>query len=220
MRVSCGDATMAAAFLITFRETLEASLVVVIVLSVLDRFEDRRFRLSLWNGVLAGLCASLFVAIAVRWFFSSLAPEAEPLAEGITMLLAAALLTWMIVWMSRFGSQMRDRISVQATDHLARGSAIGIFLMSFLAVVREGTETVLFLQASLLYSEKLFQHIGAFGGITIAIVLSALLLKGFHLLPLRWVFRVTNVLLIVFAVSLLLNGLHELEETGLFALYF
>src|SRR3989338_1420079 len=206
---------MAAAFLITFRETLEASLVVVIVMTILDRLGHARLRIMLWNGVVVGLCASLVVAIAVRWLFSSFGEHAEKIAEGVTMLLASALITWMIFWMSKIGGQMRVRLGAQATEHLSRGSAVGIFLMSFLAVVREGTETVLFLQASVLHSQEMFQEIGAIAGIAFALGLSFLMLRGFHVLSLKWVFRVTNTMLILFAAGLLAHGLHEFQEASL-----
>ncbi|TSD00064.1 MAG: high-affinity iron transporter [Candidatus Peregrinibacteria bacterium Greene1014_49] len=205
---------MAAAFLITFRETLEASLVVVIVMTVLDRLGQRKLRLMLWNGVMAGLVASLLVALSIRWLFSSLGGHAEEVAEGFTMLLASGLITWMILWMSKVGSQMRSRVGSKAAEHLSRGSIFGIFLMSFLAVVREGTETVLFLQASILHTQEIFQEVGAIAGIAFALGFSFLMLKGFHVLPLKWVFRVTNTMLILFAAGLLAHGLHEFQEAS------
>ncbi|OGJ59261.1 hypothetical protein A2881_00395 [Candidatus Peribacteria bacterium RIFCSPHIGHO2_01_FULL_55_13] len=209
---------MAAAFLITFRETLEASLVVVVVMTILNRMGQNRLRLTLWNGVIAGLVTSLLVAVAIRWLFASIEGPAEEIAEGITMLLASGLITWMIIWMSRIGSQMRSRLGAQATGHVTKGSALGIFLMSFLAVVREGTETVLFLQASIVHAQEAFQEIGAIAGIVIALGLSFLMLKGFNVLPLKRVFQVTNVLLILFAAGLLAHGLHEFQDAGLITL--
>jgi high-affinity iron transporter len=110
---------------------------------------------------------------------------------------------------------MRSRIGAKATAHLSRGSTIGIFLMSFLAVVREGTETVLFLQASVLHSREMFQEIGAIAGIVFALGLSFLMFRGIHALPLKWIFRVTNALLILFAAGLLAHGLHEFQEASL-----
>ena len=113
---------------------------------------------------------------------------------------------------------MRKRVGEQATEHVGSGSALGIFLMSFLAVVREGTETVLFLQASLLQSQEVFQQIGAIAGILLALGISFLMVKGFHVLPLRWIFRVTSVLLILFAAGLLANGLHEFQEVSIISI--
>src|SRR3990167_9677982 len=83
---------MATAFLITFRETLEASLVVVVVMTILNRMGKNRLRLTLWNGVIAGLVTSLLVAVAIRWLFASIEGPAEEIAEGITMLLASGLI--------------------------------------------------------------------------------------------------------------------------------
>lgn len=206
---------MATAFLITFRETLEASLVVVIVMTVLNRMGQNRLRLMLWNGVIAGLVASLLVAVSVRVLFSSVESPVEEIAEGVTMVLASGLITWMILWMSRIGVQLKSRIGSLTEAHVMKGSALGIFLISFFAVVREGTETVLFLQASLLHAQETFQEIGAIAGIAMALGLSFLMLKGFNVLPLRRVFQVTNVLLILFAAGLLAHGLHEFQEAGL-----
>lgn len=206
---------MAAAFLITFRETLEASLIVVIVMTILDRLGQRQLRLMLWSGVLAGVATSLLVALTMRWLFSSLSEQSEHIAEGITMIAASLLITWMMLWISRMGRHLRQRVGDRATGYLSRGSVLGIFLMSFLAVVREGTETVLFLQASILHTQEVFQEVGAIAGIALALGLSFCMLRGFHLLPLQWIFRTTNVLLILFAAGLLAHGIHEFQEASL-----
>jgi high-affinity iron transporter len=208
---------MAAAFLITFRETLEASLVIVVVLAVLDRMRSPGFRFALWNGVAAGLAASLIVAVVLQWMIGGLTERAEEIAEGVTMLAAAALITWMILWMGRMGPRLRERLDAEAVGHVDRRSAFGIFLMSFLAVLREGTETVLFLQASVLHSQEALQEIGAVAGIVLALGLSFLLLKRLRVLPIRRVFQVTSVLLIFFAAGLIGHGLHALQESGVIA---
>ena len=207
---------MAAALLITFRETLEASLVVAITLTVLERIEQHRLHVAVWMGVLFGIVGSLVVAIAVRLFFSTLPPHLHAIAEGATMLVAAALIAWLVFWVTKVRGQVREHVTQRATDHAGRQSWWGICAMSFFAVVREGTETVLFLQASFFQAQRVFSSAGAVLGVVLAVGLTALLFRGIHLLPLRWIFRVTSVLLLIFAITLLVGGIGELSEAGVF----
>ncbi len=205
---------MSAALLITFRETLEASLVIAIVLTVIDRLQRNSLKIALWNGVAAGVVASIAIALAVHALFRNLPPHLEEIAEGVTMLIAAALILWLLVWVTKMRGNVREHVTEQASVHAHSGSFWGIFAMAFFAVVREGTETVLFLQASVFRAQEAFSSAGAIGGVVLAMGLTLMLFKGMHLLPLKWIFRVTSLLLGVFAVSLVVGGVEELHEAG------
>lgn len=203
---------MATAFLITFRETLEASLVVAIVLTVIDRMHRDRLRLALWNGVGLGVLCSIVIAVIVAVSFRRLPEHLEPLAEGLTMLAASALIVWLIIWVSRTRGNVRQHITQEASEHADAGSWWGIFSMAFFAVVREGTETVLFLQASVFQAKLAFSSIGAVTGVVLALGFTLVLFRGFRAVPLHWIFRVTTVLLVIFALSLAVEGVGEVME--------
>jgi high-affinity iron transporter len=203
---------MSAALLITFRETLEASLVVAIVLTIIDRLQRERLKIALWNGVAAGIACSIAIAVAVHVLFQSLPPHLEGIAEGVTMLVAAALIVWLVVWVTRMRGNMRQHVSDQATAHIDQGSWWGIFFMSFFAVVREGTETVLFLQASAFQAQQFFSSVAAVAGVVLAVGCTMLVFRGLHRVPLKRIFQATSALLLLFAVTLTIGGIEEIME--------
>lgn len=207
---------MTVSLLITFRETLETSLVVGIVLAYLAAVGERRRNPAVWLGVAAGVLLSIILAGMLYLFVGGLEGPAENIYEGITMLLAAGLLSWMILWMLKQGRAMRREIETQVDRHVKNDYALGIFLLVLVSTLREGTETVIFLQAAILNAKAGAYLIGALLGIIIAVALAYGLFKGFSLVPIRTVFNVSSVLLILFAAGLIAHGIHELQEIGWF----
>ncbi len=205
---------MLAPLLITLRETLEASLVVGIILAMLNRTESKKYISAVWSGVAAATVASLVLAWAFESYFGGFTGRAEELYEGIMMLSAAGLITWMILWMLRQGARMKDEIEGRVSSHIESHYPLGIFLLTFISVAREGIETVIFLQAAFIQSQAAYHNIGAVLGIVIAISVSYLFFKGMYLFPLKKFFLVTSVILILFAAGLVAHGVHELEEAG------
>ena len=207
---------MLESFLILFRETLEATLVVGIVLGFLERTGQSRHRLSVWLAVAAGSVASVLTA----WLFQRLAGgfegRGEQIFEGLIMLAGAAMLTTLIVWMA--GKQdAASRLEQGVQRRLApggRGSrGIGLFLLVFLSVLREGVETVIFLGATRIRSGT-GSLWGALAGLGAAVLLGFLLFRGVLRFRLGAFFAATNVLLLLFAAGLVARSLHELVEAG------
>ncbi len=205
---------MLASFLLTLRETLEAVLIIGIVLGALNATRRDDYRSNVWWGMAAGVFLSLAIAIVLNLMGASLEGMAEEVFEGLTMLMAAAVLTWMIFWMHRQSSQIRQslEIDVQEAGRLNRG--FPIFSLAFLAVFREGLELSLFLTAASFsagWSEILM---GALGGLGIAAILGMALTRGLLQLDLRRFFLMTSFLLILIAGGLVAHGVHELNEAG------
>lgn len=207
---------MSATLLISLRETLEASLVVGIVLTVLSKTENRQHHWIAWSGVAAGTAMSLLLAVLLRIFAGGLTGRNEEIYEGVTMLLAAGLITWMILWLLTEGKTLHRAIEAKTHLHLDRGHLLGIFLLTFLGVLREGVEIVIFFQATVLQSQSAFHHLGAIMGMVTAVAATWLLMRGMATwFSLRSFFSVTSVLLILFAAGLVAHGIHELQEAAL-----
>lgn len=206
---------MFAATLITLRETLEASLVVGIVLAFLQRTGQRKYDIIVWLGVFGGMIVSFILALVFQALFGGFTGAAEQIYEGITMLVAAALLTWMIVWMIRQRRAIRSEIEGKVSKHVAQQWPLGIFALVLVSTAREGIETVIFLNALLVHSHAGYQIFGGIAGIVIAIGLSYFLFRGIEVIPMRKFFAVTGVLLILFAAGLVSHGIHEFQEAGL-----
>jgi len=203
---------MIASFMITFRETLEAALVVGIIWSYLVRTDNRAFLSLVVKGVVAGIGASILGA----WIFQVVAGgfegRAEEIFEGITMLIGATLLTSMILWMMTRNASRELEAGVAKAVGQASGAAV--FFLVFISILREGIETVLFLSsASMLNGGNVVS--GAVLGIVVAVMIGWLFFKGAMRLNLKTVFNLSSVLLILFAAGLFAHGVHELQEAHL-----
>lgn len=205
---------MTATTLITLRETLEASLIVGIILAYLQFTHNQRYNIAVWLGVMAGVAISLLLAVLMRVYFGGLTGTTEAIYEGITMLAGAGLITWMIIWMMRQSRTIKKDVEHEVAVHLQNNHPLGIFFLVMISTAREGVETVIFLQAALAHTGGIWHMIGGFIGIGAAICISFFVFRGIKLVSLRHVFKVTSLLLILFAAGLTAHGVHELQEAG------
>jgi high-affinity iron transporter len=209
---------MGAAFLITLREGIEAALIVSILLAYLRQL-GRSDRASLvWWGTGAAIAVSIAVGAVIFAVEGEFEGTAEQLFEGLVTLTAVGVLTWMIFWMRRQGARIKSELHERVdTALIAGGSAIA--LLAFVAVLREGIETALFIFAAakgtaVTSGGVVEQLVGAAIGLGIASVLGALLYRGGIKMNLRDFFRATGALLIVVAAGLFAFSIHELQEAG------
>jgi high-affinity iron transporter len=203
------------AALVTTREGLEASLIVGIVLGYLAKTENRSYFRMIWLGTAAAVGLSIITGAALFFTVGELEGRSEQIFEGIAMLSAVAVLTWMIFWMRKQAVNIKRELEAKLAHAIAAGSAIGLASVVFFAVLREGWETALFLFAVSESSTPLVTAIGAVAGLVISISLGVALYFGSRRLNLRQFFTVTGILLIVFAAGLLAHAVHEFEEAGL-----
>jgi len=204
---------MIAALLIAFREGLEAALIVGIVLSYLKKMGYRR-QAAVWWGVASAVIVSVVAGVALQALGIAFEGRGEELFEGITMLLAAGVLTWMIFWMQRQGRSIRTELEADVRQAVTGGNRWALFALAFVAVVREGIETALFLTAAAFSATPAQTLIGGGLGLALAVVVGWLLFVVSVRLDVQAFFRVTSVLLILFAAGLVAHGVHELQEAG------
>ena len=203
------------AALVTTREGLEASLIVGIVLAYLAKTDNRQHFRTIWAGTAAAVLVSALTGAALFFTVGALEGRAEQIFEGVAMLSAVAVLTWMIFWMRKQAMGIKRDLETRVQGAIAAGSAVGLASVVFFAVVREGWETALFLFAISESSTPLSTSVGAVIGLVVSISLGVVLYMGSRRLNLRQFFTVTGVLLIVFAAGLLAHGIHEFQEAGL-----
>ncbi|MHB1355041.1 MAG: iron uptake transporter permease EfeU [Anaerolineae bacterium] len=206
---------MLAGFIITLREGLEAALIVGIVLGVLRRLGKRSLARYVWAGVFTALVVSIAAGIVLNRLGIEFSGRGEELFEGFTMLLAAGVLTWMIFWMRKQGRKEGNAVESAATAATLGNSAKVLFTLSFVAVVREGLETALFLTAAAYQSTALQTLTGGVLGLFAAVALGWLIYASSKRLNLRAFFNATSILLVLFAAGLLAYGAHELQEAAL-----
>jgi high-affinity iron transporter len=201
---------MLSALLVALREGVEAALVVGIVLVYLNRTGRRALAAYAWGGVVLACAGSVAAAILLQRLKVS-----EDGFEGLLMIMAAALVVTMIVWMNRVARKLRKEIEQRVENFaqkstLAAGLGIGAFV--FLMVIREGAELVLILRAVQLSSAGVQVWMGTALGIAIAIAVGLFFFQGTLRIPLHRFFAATSIILMVVAFQLALTGVHELSE--------
>ena len=203
-------------FLVTFREGLEIALIIGIVLTYLGKSGGRAYFKSVWLGVAAALALSAGVGAIVFAVSGELSGRGEKVFEGIAMLSAVAVLSWMVVWMKRQARYIRAHLEAQVQEAVRTGSALALASLAFVITVREGLETVLFLFSAAQTSTPVQSTVGGGLGVVAAIAAGYAFFRGSRRVNLRVLFNVTGVLLIIFAAFLLGGGIHELQEGDVF----
>jgi FTR1 family protein len=200
------------ALIITLREGIEASLVVGLILVYLRK--TGRAGLARW--VYAGLAAGVLGSLVCGLAFAAL-EVSEEAYEGWLMIAGAICVATMVVWMLRSAKSMKRDIEARLETITASAGATlpaGLFAFTFLMVLREGIETVIFLAAVNLTTEALLSFIGGVAGLTLAVLFGIAFVRGTVRIDLPRFFKVTAVVLFLLSAQLLIGGLHELGERG------
>ncbi|AMK58461.1 FTR1 family iron permease [Bifidobacterium angulatum] len=218
------------AFLILIREGLEALLVVAAVIAYLIKSGNKRFAKWIYLGVLAGLAGSGLIAVLFTFLFGGSGPIQE-ISEGVCALIAMLMLLWTSNWMLNKSSveawnrYIRTKTETAVTsaqrkadagESVGFGMIVSLAMLSFLAVFREGAETVIFYES--IYSMSQDAHGMWIGGIAAAVVLLVifLILRFTSVkIPIGPFFLVTSILMAVLVVIFAGGGIHALIEGDL-----
>jgi high-affinity iron transporter len=183
------------AFVITLREGVEAALIIGIVAAFLVKQGRRDALRPMWFGVglALGLCAA--VAVGLRIGGHDLPARQQDGLETVVGLIAVGFVTYMVIWMRRHSRGLKAVLESEAATALASGSAVGLLTMAFLAVLREGFETAVFL---------------------LAVALGVALYRGGVRINLSRFFRATGLVLVLVAAGLFATSIHTAHEAGWF----
>jgi high-affinity iron transporter len=205
-----------AAFLVMLREGVEAALIVGILLAYVNRVGRRREWQWVWAGTVSASVLSVIAGIVIFSTIGSLDDRAEEIAEGVVAWVAAGLLTWMIFWMGSQARHIRGRLEGEVDSAIASGGGGALAAIAFFAVLREGLESALFLISTTVGTEADgLQLLGGMLGLAAAAVIGYLIYRGGTRIDIRAFFRVTGVLIILFAAGLVAKGIHEFQVVGL-----
>jgi high-affinity iron transporter len=208
---------LSASFLLVMRETVEASLLMGIVLAGLQRTDNRRYFVGVWVGAGGGALASVVLGLALFLTLGSLKGQAEGVFEGVVMWAAAAVLTYVLWWMRRQGGAMAGALRSEAQAGVGRGSVLALGTLAFLSIFREGAEAVLYLGAAASTSPWHRVMLGASLGFAAAIVVgSAMYRGGTRLLSPQRFFATTSVLLLAFAAGMVGRATLAFQTAGIF----
>lgn len=208
---------MLVAFLIMLREGIEAALIVGIVAGFLKQSGHSKLMPKVWFGVVLASLMCLGIGYGIHSATGEIPQKQQEFVVGIIGLVAVAMLTYMILWMKKAARSMKQQLQDSVQAALNRGSGQGWALvgMAFLAVAREGLESVFFLLAVFKQSPTWQMPAGAVAGVLAAAVIGALIYQGGMRLNLAKFFRWTGAFLIVVAAGLLAGSLRALHEAGM-----
>lgn len=209
------EATLVTTFLIVFREALEASLIVGIILTVLSRLGEIRYFPHVIGSSLAAILASFLAGGVLMSLTSQAQGRMEELIEGVISIAACGVLTYMIFWMDRQARNIKPDIETKVERALDQKELLAIILLPFLAVFREGAETVLFLSAVASQNSGAVSFWGGTLGLLFAVAIVLAIFAGGKRVPLKPLFQGSGIFLLLVAAGLLAYGIHELEEFGL-----
>jgi high-affinity iron transporter len=203
------------AFVIVLREAFEASLVIGLVLAFLTRTgQADQHRRSVWLGVAGAIGVSAVAGSILLAIFGELDDDAEAVFEGVAMLVACGVLTWMVFWMRAQAKTIGGHLREQVGRAMLAGGGLALASVAFVGVAREGLETALFLFVSFRDEGTLETLVGGILGLATAVGLGVAFYRGSIKLNLRRFFQITGLLVIALGAYLLYGGLHELGEAG------
>lgn len=211
---------MVPSLVIMLREGIEAALVVGIVLAYLRRVG----RGDLTRVVYMALGAAGLACVALATVFQLVGLEADdPRVEAILLGVAGLFVVTMVLWMWRAArglkAGMEARLDAITQSNEGRAVALGLFGFTFVMVLREGIEAVLFLRAAALGAQaNMGSFLGALIGLGLATIFAVLFIRGSVRINLMRFFRYTSLALLVLAAKLLLGSVHAFGELGLLPL--
>lgn len=205
-----------APFLVVLRESIEAALIVGIMWAYLDKTDNKEYQKYLAYGTISAILLSLVLGGGIVLVLGELAGFWEKMFEGIASISATFVLSYVIIWMSKHARTIKSEIEGKLAYGLTKSyrsktSIQAIFILAFVAVAREGLETVLFL-TPLLSIDLGSTILGSILAIVVALVLSLAAKRQIYALDIGKFFKYTSLILIIFAAGLFGYGIHEIIE--------
>jgi len=210
--------TVLPTFIVTLREGFEAALVVGIVMACLKKAEQTQLYRWVYWGIFAGIIASIAVGFLLGGIVSGVetvggiyAPVIKQLLEGVFGLVAIAMLTWMLLWMTTQAKSLKGEVEGAITSALSNDNAAkAVFLLILIAVLREGFETVLFILAKF-QQDWTLPAVGAVAGLTLAAIMGVALFALGVRLNIRLFFQVMGIFLLLIVAGLVMGALKHFD---------
>jgi high-affinity iron transporter len=207
---------MLATFFLMLREGLEAALIVGIVAAYLARIGRRDALPKVAIGVAAAISLSIAIGVVVTVTIEELPEIVQATAAGIAALAAVAVLTWMLFWMRRQGRAMKGELERGVDLAISQGTTFALVALAFVAVIREGVETALFLIPIVSFNGAGLDTLT--GGVLGLVVAGgfgwAIFVAGVRV-NLRRFFTVTGTVLIFVSAGLVAFAIGEFGDAGL-----
>ncbi|TFG14249.1 MAG: hypothetical protein EU535_03545 [Promethearchaeota archaeon] len=202
---------------LAFREGLEAVLVVIILLLYLNNTNQQYYRKYVYIGSILAVISSIIFAFIFTTLLGGFTGILEEIFEGFTFIISGVFIISLILWVSKEGPKMREYLEHKVEQSIQKEKVYSITLLSFVIIIREGIELVLLLTGatSIGSLDPVAVILGSLIGLGAALIIGILGYFGIKTLNLSVFFKITNIILILFAAGLITYGIHELIEAGL-----
>ena len=202
---------------LALREGLEAVLVVVIILLYLKKTNQKIYYKYVYLGILLATIASIVFAIIFSLAFGGFTGILEQIFEGTTFIISGIFILTLVLWVSKEGSKMRENLEGKVGDSIKTQKVFSISITTFIIIIREGIELVLLTTgaASIGSLNQVNIILGSMIGLAISILIGLLIFYGIKSINLKVFFKITNIMLILFAAGLITYGIHEFIEAGI-----
>ena len=190
-----------AEFIVVFREVLEASLIIGILYTFLNKTNQQDAIKHLWKGVYLALIASVVGSVLFQVLLGGFTGQAEKLFEGIVMIIAAAVLGTMIIWMAKnknIAAELEEKAELAISSEQM---SYGILGLAFIAVFREGIETILFIYGIMIKQGGVSIAASLLGGFLAISIGYVIFVQGKNV-PLKTFFNVSLILLATFSEAI------------------
>ncbi len=211
--------TVLPTFIVTLREGFEATLIVGIVFTCLQKAKKQEYYSWIYVGVITGIVASILVGLFLWEGLATIesssylyAPFLKQLFKTLLVIIAITMLSWMLIWMSKQAKSIQSEVqnNIQTVLDSDRNSSFGIFLLVFIAVLREGFETVFFINAQV--QDNFFGScLGAMAGLSLAVIMGWGLFYWGIKINIRLFFQVMGIFLLLIVSGLVIGGLKNLD---------
>ncbi len=195
-------------FIVTFRETLEAAIIISIILGYLTKVNQQKYKKIVYYGIFFGIIFSIIGAFTFIKLQGDFSGDGKEVFEITTTIIAIILLLTAIYWSFRKINRPKE-LENKISEHVSKEKKLGIFFMTFISVLREGIETVIFLGAFSISNKSNFL-ISASLGIIAAIILGYLFIVVSKKIPLKKFFIATTIILSIFVIQLIYHEATEL----------
>jgi len=202
---------------LALREGLEAVLIVVIILLYLKKTNQKIYYKYVYLGIILAIIASIVFAIIFSIAFGGFTGILAQIFEGTTFIISGIFILTLVLWVSKEGPKMRENLEGKVEDSIKTQKVFSISITAFIIIIREGIELVLLTTgaASIGSLNQLSVILGSIIGLVISILIGLLIFYGIKSINLRLFFKITNVMLILFAAGLITYGIHEFIEAGI-----
>ena len=202
---------------LALREGLEAVLVVVIILLYLKKTNQKIYYKYVYLGIILAILASVVFAILFSILFSGFPEDLEKIFEGTTFIISGIFIITLVIWVSKEGPKMRENLEGKLEESIKTQKVFSISITAFIIIIREGIELILLTTgaSSIGSLNQITVILGSIIGLAISIFIGLLIFYGIKSINLRIFFKITNVMLILFAAGLITYGIHEFIEAGI-----